>query len=82
MNLRLGVMCCYSQKLWELLTFIKAIKKVARLLLSAATRMPFEVCCEFPGYEKGIYKASTACSGMENISPQGQLNKWQKPHTL
>lgn len=82
MDLRLGVMCCCSQKLWELLTFIKAIKKAARLLPPpAATCMPFEVCCEFPGYEKDIYKASTACSGMENVSPRGQLKKWQKPHT-
>jgi len=54
------------------IAFIKAIKKDARLLpLSAATCMPFEVCREFPGYEKGIYKASTACSGTANLSPQG-----------
>lgn len=60
-----------------LLTFMKATKTRLDSLPSAATRVPFEVCCEFPGCEKDIYKASTACSGTEDISPQGQLNKWQ-----
>lgn len=82
-DLRLGFVCCCSQKLRELFTFIKAITKVPRLLPPcAAPGMPFEACCEFPGDEKGIYKASTACSGTEKVTPQGQLNKWQQPLTL
>lgn len=56
-------------------------KKGAGLLpLWAAPCVPFEVCCEFPGCEKCIYRALTARSGTEKLSPQGQLNKWQKAH--
>lgn len=64
-------------KTMALVTFMKATKTRLDSLPSAATRVPFEVCCEFPGCEKDIYKASTACSGTEDISPRGQLNKWQ-----
>lgn len=65
-------MRCQSPKLWQLFTFIKAIKNHTRLLPPPADPcVPFEVCREFPDYEKDIYKIA-------NLSPQGQPHKWQE----
>lgn len=35
----------------------------------------------FLDVRKVFTKLSTSCSGTANVSPQGQLNKWQKPHS-
>lgn len=85
-DVRLGIMCCQSPKLWELFTFIKGKKKKKKKTPGSFLFQQLHACLlkyavNFLDVRKIFTKLSTACSGTANVSPRGQLNKWQKPHS-